>query len=509
MLEHFDFLFFKETEPMIFTTPLFWGFFAFVMVVYQFIHTRIAARNFFLMVVSMFFYYKSSGWFFFMLVLSTVMDYQFGQIVHNATSDSRKKMIIVISTVVNLGLLAYFKYTYFFADIINFTFSTDLKPYDFAAAVVNELFGTKFSIDNIILPVGISFYTFQSMSYVIDIYRGDLKPVQNIWDYAFFVSFFPQLVAGPIVRASEFAHQMYEPYTLSKEEYGRAIFLIVNGLVKKIFISDYISANFVDRVFAEPLKYSGFENLMAVYGYTIQIYCDFSGYTDVAIGVALLLGFRLNLNFDSPYKAHNITDFWRRWHISLSTWLRDYLYISMGGNRKGRLRTYFNLFMTMFLGGLWHGASVRFIIWGALHGTALALHKMFMEFVIKENPRNPRPMTIGHRIFYGIITFHFVAFCWIFFRAETMRQVGEMLSQIAYNFNTELIGQYVLSYSNIFFVMLIGYVGHWLPYSFKDELRTTFIALPDLTKAIICVAVIILLYQVRSAEVQPFIYFQF
>jgi D-alanyl-lipoteichoic acid acyltransferase DltB (MBOAT superfamily) len=504
-----EFFLYDEKSPMIFTTPTFWYFFAFVMVVYQFIYKNLNLRNLFLMVVSMFFYYKGGGLFILMLIFSTILDYQFGKIVYAATTDKAKKQIIAISVFVNLAILAYFKYTFFLADSINFIFNTDLKGYDFMAALTNNIFGTRFDITTIILPVGISFYTFQSMSYVIDIYRGELKPVQNIWDYAFFVSFFPQLVAGPIVRATDFAPQMYEPYRLSHAEYGRALFLIVNGLVKKILISDYISLNFVDRVFSEPLKYSGFENLLAVYGYALQIYCDFSGYTDVAIGVALLLGFRLTLNFNSPYKAQNITDFWRRWHISLSTWLKDYLYIALGGNRHGRFRTYLNLFLTMLLGGLWHGASVRFIIWGALHGSALAVHKMFMEFIIKENPKTAKPSSIGEKIFYGFITFHFVCFCWIFFRAENMTLVGDMLSQITTNFNFEIIGNVISSYYKILLIMILGYAIHWLPTNFKTEFRETFIVLPELTKAIIIVGIMLVLFQVRSSEVQPFIYFQF
>jgi D-alanyl-lipoteichoic acid acyltransferase DltB (MBOAT superfamily) len=504
-----DFFLYDEKSPMIFTTPTFWYFFAFVMLVYQMVYKNINLRNFFLMVVSMFFYYKGGGFFIAVLVFSTILDYQFGKIVYNAATNVAKKRIVVISVIVNLTILAYFKYTFFLADTINFFFSTELKGYDFMAALANTIFGTKFDITNILLPVGISFYTFQSMSYVIDIYRGELKPVENIWDYAFFVSFFPQLVAGPIVRASDFAPQMYEPYRLTHAEYGRALFLIINGLVKKILISDYLSLNFVDRVFSEPLKYSGFENLLAVYGYSLQIYCDFSGYTDIAIGVALLLGFRLNLNFNSPYKAQNITDFWRRWHISLSTWLRDYLYISLGGNRHGRFRTYLNLFLTMFLGGLWHGASVRFVIWGALHGIALGLHKVFMEFIMKRKPNTIQVATFGERIVYGFITFHFVAFCWIFFRAETMQLVGDMLSQITTNFQPEIVIDVITSYYKIILIMLLGFVIHWLPTDFKVEFRETFITLPEITKAIIIVGIMLVLFQVRSSEVQPFIYFQF
>ena len=233
---------------------------------------------------------------------------------------------------------------------------------------------------DIILPVGISFFTFQSLSYTLDLYRNRIRPVERLVDYVFYVSFFPQLVAGPIVRARDFLPQIFRADFVSRAMIGEGLFLIISGLFKKAVISDYISINYVDRIFDNPLLYSGIENLLGVYGYALQIYCDFSGYSDMAIGIALLLGFRFNINFDSPYKSATITEFWRRWHISLSSWLRDYLYISLGGNRKGKLRTYVNLMLTMLLGGLWHGAALQFVLWGALHGVSLAIHKAMMAW---------------------------------------------------------------------------------------------------------------------------------
>src|SRR5690606_35141846 len=266
------------------------------------------------------------------------------------------------------------------------------------------------------LPIGISFFTFQSLSYTIDVYRKDLTPTRSLLDYAFFVSFFPLLVAGPIVRASYFLPQLQQPLLVTREAFGRGVFLILAGLVKKAVIADYISVNFVDRVFDNPALYSGLENLLAVYGYALQIYCDFSGYSDMAIGIALLLGFQFpnNFNFNSPYRSLSITEFWRRWHISLSTWLRDYLYISLGGNRRGRLRTYLNQFITMVLGGLWHGASLRFLLWGAMHGVGLAVHKIWMSWT--KNTWLGRSSWAGSFLSW-ILTFHFVCFTWIFFRA--------------------------------------------------------------------------------------------
>lgn len=278
-----------------------------------------------------------------------------------------------VSIFANLGLLGYFKYTHFMVNSINALWSLD------------------WSIEKIFLPAGISFFTFQTMSYSIDIYRKNIVPLtdkvkdigsffRQLADFSFFVSFFPQLVAGPIVRASEFIPQIREKLSLTQKDLSRAMLLISVGLFKKAVISDYISVNFVDRVFDTPTQYSGLENLLAVYGYAVQIYCDFSGYSDMAIGLALLMGFHLPENFNLPYRADSIRDFWRRWHISLSTWLKDYLYISLGGNRKGKIRTYINLMITMLLGGLWHGASWVFVIWGGLHGAALAIDR-WMESI--------------------------------------------------------------------------------------------------------------------------------
>nr|MDA3780455.1 MBOAT family protein [Bacteroidales bacterium] len=375
----------------------------------------------------------------------------------------------------------------------------------------NELSGSSFNISTIILPVGISFYTFQNISYTLDVYRNKIKPVNNIIDFGFYVSFFPQLVAGPIVRASEFIPQIHKKYSLTKREFGHAIFLILNGLIKKMVISDYISINFVDRIFDSPLSFTGFENLMATYGYSIQIYCDFSGYTDIAIGVALILGFKLPVNFNSPYKAVNITDFWHRWHISLSTWLKDYLYISIGGNKKGKTRTYVNLLITMLLGGLWHGASIRFIIWGGIHGIGLVIHKIWMKLNLSLSKYYQ--LSASKNFFYKFIsiftTFHLVTFTWIFFRAKNIKYSFDMISQIFQNFQISLVPEMVLSYGKIFVLMIFAYIIHWLPSSLKENYRGYFIKSHNSIKILIAVITIFIIYQIKSSEIQPFIYFQF
>jgi len=323
-------------------------------------------------------------------------------------------------------------------------------------------------------------------------------------DFGFYVSFFPQLVAGPIVRASEFIPQLYTRFHLEKREFSQALFLISKGLIKKIIISDFIAVNFIDRVFDMPSIYSGFENLMAVYGYGLQIYCDFSGYTDIAIGLALILGFRLPINFNSPYKASSLQDFWKRWHISLSRWLKDYLYIPLGGNRKGRIRSYINLIITMLLGGLWHGAALRFVIWGGLHGIGLVINRIWNRI-------------FGDRLKSGwfgkaiavFITFQFVSFCWIFFRAKNMGDVNIMLNQIFGNFSPGLYGTIVPAYGKVFLVMAIGYFIHFLPEKFKEKTRLIVINASLYSKVAMLVVVIWIVIQFRFADLQPFLYFKF
>ncbi|MEM6297130.1 MAG: MBOAT family O-acyltransferase [Bacteroidota bacterium] len=498
----FSALGYVSDDPLLFTHLLFWLMFAVVLLVYQFIHRQITARNAFLFFFSLYFYYMSSGWFFFLLVFSTLVDYYIGNTIFKTEKKGKHLFWVTTSVIINLSVLAYFKYTFFFVDTVNNVLGTEIPKADYLTQLLNLFLNTGLPTDSIILPVGISFFTFQTISYSVDIYRGKLKPVDNLIDFAFYVSFFPQLVAGPIVRASEFVPQIRKTYYVSEEDFKRAIYLILVGLTKKILISDYISGNYVDRIFAEPLKHSGFENLMAVYGYSIQIYCDFSGYTDVAIGIALLLGFRLPLNFNSPYKATSITDFWRRWHISLSSWLRDYLYIPLGGNRKGRVRTYINLLLTMLLGGLWHGAAWRFVIWGALHGTALAIHKIWRE-TIGENDSESTGIT---RILMIFVTFHFVAFCWMFFRATSTEIVWQMLEQLFTNFQFGQMLTIISGYADIYFVILLGFIFHYLPQSWKDYGRETFAELPDFAKAIAITLLILLFFQVEST---PFIYFAF
>jgi alginate O-acetyltransferase complex protein AlgI len=499
------FLSYNESRPLIFTEGSFWIFFAILLLGYSLVYRTRYLRTSYLLIFSLFFYFKSSGFFFTLLIFSTICDYIIGLLISISASNWKRKAYVALSVIINLGVLSFFKYSYFFADSVNALFGTNFQAFNFLSHWSNSVVGTSYDISSIVLPVGISFFTFQTISYTVDVYRRKVDPVKNIIDFGFYVSFFPQLVAGPIVRAAEFIPQLYRKYSLTKREFGHAAFLIINGLIKKVVISDYISINFVDRVFENPLSYSGFENLIATYGYSVQIYCDFSGYTDMAIGVALLLGFRLPINFNSPYKAINITDFWHRWHISLSSWLRDYLYIPLGGSKHGVIRTYANLLITMLLGGLWHGANVRFIVWGAIHGISLALHKVWMNFFPPKRKRS----ALWKRFLSAFITFHIVCLSWIFFRSDSMSKANDMLKQIVTRFGFQSFTEVILSYAPIIALLVFALVVHWLPVRFKEFYRGTFIKMPLILKLLFAVGVAFVIFQIKSSELQPFIYFRF
>ncbi|MFN8205782.1 MAG: MBOAT family O-acyltransferase [Bacteroidales bacterium] len=502
MNELFSYIFqYNPKAPLIFTQPDFWIFFMMVLAGFSVLYKNIRSRNTFLFLASIFFYYKSGGICLFLLLFAIVFNYYMGIAIEQ---HQRKKLLLFIGVFTNLLLLGFFKYAYFITQLINEAFSLNLRAVNIFAVFANSTSGSHFDIFNIILPVGISFFTFQAISYLVDVYYGKMGAIHSFVGFGFFKSFFPQLVAGPIVRAIEFGPQLEKPYALSKEEVGQALYLIMAGLIKKMLVSDYISVNFVDRVFDQPSLYTGFENLMAVFGYAIQIYCDFSGYTDMAIGIALLFGFRLPLNFNSPYKARNITDFWRRWHITLSSWLRDYLYIPLGGNRKGKIRTYINLFVTMLLGGLWHGADLRFVLWGGLHGAGLAVHKIWQRYF--PAPKKEHWLIT---IISAAFTFLFVCFTWVFFRAGSMEQVKGMLNRISNDFGWSQLPAILDNYAWIFGVIMLAFAIHILPVGWKNYIRTGFIRMPAWTKLLFALLVIIIITQVKTSVFQPFIYFQF
>ena len=542
---------YDEHSPLIFTRFFFWGFFLVALAGYAAAYKRPLWRGAWLFGVSLFFYYKTSGLFVGLLGFSIVMDFVIGRASADTDDKLRKRLLLATSVTLNLLVLGFFKYAHFAVENINAIAGTSFEPVNYFARWANHAWDAHFVENKVLLPVGISFYTFQCMSYAIDVHRGQLKPVRNLLDFGFYVSFFPQLVAGPIVRASEFIPQISKPYNLSRHEFGIAVFWILNGLVKKMVVGDYIAVNFIDRVFADPLRFSGFENIMALFGYSLQVYADFSGYTDIAIGVALLMGFRLTMNFNSPYKARNVAEFWKRWHMSLSTWLRDYLYIPMGGNRGGSLfswimlgvigaalilltgwwwlpviyvsviaaavvlvqlspnahnaiTTNLNLMITMLIGGLWHGASWMFVIWGGLNGLGLLVYKQWKRI----SPWEKSAHWAAHA-WKVAFTFAFISFTRIWFRSPDLETANEFLHQVTSAFNLHVAGDVLWAFRSVFGVMVIGMVVHWLPESFKQRYREAFASLPLWLMALISAGVVVLVYQTVTAEMVPFIYFQF
>ena len=481
---------YNAKDPLLFNSGFFLFFFCVFLLGYQFLYKRKLTRVVYFTLFSLYFFYKACGFYFGFILLSAVVDFNLSNWIYTAATQRKKNLILLFSIVINLGLLFYFKYTNFFIEIINDLKLGSIKPL------------------NLILPIGISFYTFENLSYTIDVYRGKFKPVQSFLDYCFFLSFFPKLVMGPIVRASDFIPQIRKDIYISKEDVAKGLYLIVGGLFKKVVISDYIYVNYVQYIFDDPSRHSGIECLLGVYGYAMVIYCDFSGYSDMAIGMAKWMGFTINENFDSPYQSSSITEFWRRWHMSLSSWLKDYLYISLGGNRVGKFRQYLNLMITMLLGGLWHGASFNFIVWGGMHGLALAFDKMRMSVMAKLPKLNFR-LPKFTKALGVIITFHFVCFCWIFFKASSFQDAGIIITQIFKNFNGAAWGPMLTAYGTVFGVMLLGYVIHFLPKSYE------FISIKFLSKISMAGRIAILLIfiwiviQVKQADQVMPIYLQF
>ncbi len=478
---------YNPEQPLLFNSSYFFIGFIIFYLVFIFIKDQVTIRTLYLFLFSVFFYYKSSGCWFWILLLSTVIDYSLVFAIDRNRGTFRAKWLLAASLISNLSILGYFKYTNFFL------------------ATGYYFLGKEWHSTDIFLPVGISFYTFQTLSYSIDIYRGRMKPVKSILDFGFFVAFFPQLVAGPIVRAIDFIPQIRKKIVLSDNDIGRGLALIIGGLFKKAVISDYISVNFVDRVFDQPALYSGFENLMAVYGYAVQIYCDFSGYSDMAIGLGLLMGFHLPENFRLPYQSLSLTDFWRRWHISLSSWLRDYLYYGLGGNRKGPWRTYINLLLTMLLGGLWHGANWKFVFWGAMHGSILAVEKKLATIF----PSYLNPTRWWSKGLAWFWTFHFVCFCWIFFRATSFADAWLVLKRIALAFNPQIGREWLVGYPVVSALLVLGFFSHFISETVIKKIMNYFILTPWPLKSAVLAMTIWIVIQISSSEIVPFIYFQF
>lgn len=470
--------------PMLFSSGLFWILFLLFIPIYAMLKKSKAKMVVFVVLFSLYFYYKSSGFFFLMLIATSLVDWLISKAIYRSEDKLAKKSLMWFSIILSLSILGYFKYANFFLWNWNMMVEGNFQPLD------------------IILPVGISFYTFQSISYVVDVYKDKIKPTETWFEYLFFLSFFPALVAGPIVRADYFLPQLEKNETASKEDIYGGFWLIIIGIVKKALIADYIS-QFNDLIFNSPELYTGVQTLMGVLGYTMQIYCDFSGYSDMAIGIALIMGFKLGINFDSPYQSRNLTEFWRRWHISLSSWLRDYVYIPLGGNRKGTFRTYVNNFLTMLIGGLWHGAAWKFIFWGAMHGIGLAVHKA-MKPILRKIPDNWFTVFV-----FWLITFVYVSLLWVFFRAASFEDSLLIIKNIFVDFEWNQIPQFFEARMVWCIMMIALIVFHFVPQRWADKCQYAFIKSPWIVKLLIFLIVVQLVVEFMSEEVAPFIYFQF
>lgn len=472
---------------MIFTEFRFFFFFFLVFAVYWKLR-KTRRRNVWLLICS-YAFYAAWDWRFLSLILtSTIIDFFAGSKIHQAQNVFQKRLFLIISLCANLGFLGFFKYYNFFAE---------------SASDLLEFLGFFSSITtlNIILPVGISFYTFQTMSYSIDIYKNKLNPANNFIDFALFVSFFPQLVAGPIVRAIDFLPQITVGKLLSEINFRYYCVLFLVGYVKKACISDNL-APVVDAYFSDPQAFTSASGWLAVFAYTVQIYCDFSGYSDMAIACAGFLGYTLPDNFNYPYFASNVQDFWRRWHISLSTWLREYLYIPLGGNRGSRLMMYRNLMLTMLLGGLWHGASWTFVMWGGLHGTALILNRLWATFYARNLENNPLIKSVAQVVSIPV-TFLFICLTWVFFRSESFAAALDIV-QSCITFDS--LGDQSLS-PHVWLVMLVFIVFHWLRFKRLDKYLWASISDTNFAAIYAFLFAVSLLFVPTSYT--PFIYFQF
>ncbi len=532
---------YDSKNPLLFNNGFFVYFFTLFILLFFALRNHHKARRYVFCIFSLYFFYKASGWFVGLVLVSAVVDFFLSNAIYREKSQSRKKFLLVLSILFNLGMLFYFKYTDFFIEISNSLFDTNFNPL------------------NLILPIGISFYTFENLSYTVDVYRGEFKPANKFSDYLLFLAFFPKLMMGPIVRAHDFVPQINEPYVISERDFAKGFFLIISGLIKKLVISDYITLNMVDYMFDNPALHTGVENLMAVYGYAMVIYCDFSGYSEIAIGIALWLGFKIPPNFMSPYQSLNITEFWRRWHISLSTWLKDYLYIPLGGNRNFSVASFifvggflvgsfimgvelfhlsnlwaavisavlllvfiipalitkktsgiaanFNLLTTMLLGGFWHGASWNFIIWGAIHGVGLGIHKIWMLLTDKSFAAFNQSRI--YKIISGILTFHFVCFAWIFFKAEDLEIAKEMIYQIFNNFDISVFGPFYDNYKGVVWMILVAMVLHLIPDNLADKVIARTKTIPMVVYILVFFLFLILYGYFKSAEQVMPIYLQF
>lgn len=533
----------------------FWLFFLAVMILFSVLHKNKVVRSIYLTAISLFFYYKTSGLSVFILMFTLVSNYGLGYAISGATRNFSRKSLMAFAVILNVLVLSYFKYAYFFTNSFNELFHTNHQVFNAISYFKNgfSTVGSSSIFEKLLLPAGVSFFTFTSIAYIIDIYRKEVPPVKNFFHYSFFISFFPHLILGPIARAKDFVPQINQPYTLDKEGFGWAVFQILKGLFKKLILADYIAVHFIDKIVDTPEAYPGFISLIAIIGYSLQIYGDFSGYTDMATGIARLMGFKLMKNFDSPYKSLNAAEFWRRWHVSLGSWWKNYLYIPLGGNRTGGFASIFtitiififlffitqwhfllfvyigfiviyaivlllfpshkntiyrdiNLMITMTVGGLWHNPLQNYVIWGALNGLGLIFYNHWKKISPYENSN--LWIVRAWKIF---TTFMFMTIARIWFRVEGKEEPMDYFMHMTtkFQFSTEAFILMCTTFAIPLIVLIIGLVLHWLPDSSEEKLTARFIKTPFVVQIIISCVFVTGIYQMIADTSKHFVYFFF
>ncbi|MFO7534835.1 MAG: MBOAT family O-acyltransferase [Kiritimatiellia bacterium] len=484
---------------MLFPTTAFAVFFALVFFLHWALISRSGPWKIFILIASYFFYGFWSWKFVFMLGGFTIVNHAAAVLIHRApTGAPIRRRLIAWICVFDLGMLAFFKYFGFLTlTAFQFLAALGLQVPEGPMTATLELAG------KIVLPVGISFFTFQGLSYVIDVYRNEIKPGKTLLDFAVYLSFFPQLVAGPIVRAIDLLPQMERPPTRRMPlDTGRAACLILGGLFKKIVVANFLAGHMADPVFTDPGSFNAPDAILGVWAYALQIYCDFSAYSDIAIGVSLLMGFHFPINFNAPYLATSMQDFWHRWHISLSTWLRDYVFIPLGGSRAGDLITYRNLILTFLLGGLWHGAGWTFILWGAFHGLFLAAERLFRR--IRQRPIGVEPTGLWAVSWRRIWVFQWVCVSWVFFRSQSMEDVATLFQSLG-NWS----GPVTLGSPLFLLALAAGWLIQFMDGTRLEAAWNRFSRFPAVLQGAVCAAILAVILGLGPRGVAPFIYFQF
>ena len=477
---------FDPAKPLVFNSGVFWCLFLIFLPIYGMLKNKRTKMMLFVIAFSLYFFYKSSGGFFLLLVATSILDWFFALQIKIETTKKMRRFWLWLSIAISVGILGLFKYS------------------NFVIWNINELMKSNFQPLDLIMPLGISFYTFKTISYVVDVYKGKIEPTESWLDYLFYLSFFPALAMGPIVRAREFLPQLRDNKEPTKQMIYSGFWLVLLGVIKKAVFADYL-AQYSDIAFGSADGYSGFELAMAMIGYTMQIYCDFSGYSDMAIGLARIMGFDLGINFNFPYRSLNPTQFWKRWHITLSMWLMDYVYIPLGGNRKGKLRQYFNLMATMLIGGLWHGAAWNYIVWGGVHGVGLIVHKITKKPLDNYLPSDNKAV----KFFSWLLAFIFIVITMTIFGAGDVGTSWTVIRKSFTEFDPAYFTFFVRARYTWCILLTIIFALHFVPVKIYERLTSWFVGCHWLVKLLIFVAVVQLVIQFSSAEVKPFIYNQF